>query len=397
MTSSSDEIQELFGLNKEEKLIDNFECFLVENIPILGKLYLTENFICFYSNLIFFNRNITIPINEVSKISLKMPNLEISLKNKINSNNKYSFTSKDNIQVIHDKIKSVYDSHKSDNSDNTNQNPDLGNSGNNTASTKPRSNEDSLNNINDLIEEIKFSPIEPDVDFEICRKIININPKDLFNKYHTKSSPETNYEKFCEWLGDHSNINISDWRKLENPDNSEFEKFERTESFSLSLSGVPFVDHSDVTKTLTYYIDKNGTYHINGISKSVGIPFADSFTISTKIEFHPCMNNTKTVFRTYVRTNFLKTIFVKPILISQTKKSYTEEVEKWLEFIEEKGDKILGDYISKEKEEESLKDKEKKNIKNGKLNSKMFISLGLLFLGISIILYILSHKNKKSS
>ena len=95
-------------------------------------------------------------------------------------------------------------------------------------------------------------------------------------------------------MGDHSNINISDWRKLENPDNSEFEKFERTESFSLSLSGVPFVDHSDVTKTLTYYIDKNGTYHINGISKSVGIPFADSFTISTKIEFHPCMNNTGT-------------------------------------------------------------------------------------------------------
>ena len=34
----------------------------------------------------------------------------------------------------------------------------------------------------------------------------------------------------------------------------------------------------------------------------------------------------------------------KIALISQGKKSYNQEVEKWLKFITEKGDKIEGDY-----------------------------------------------------
>ena len=118
--------------------------------------------------------------------------------------------------------------------------------------------------------------------------------------------------------------------------------------YSLSLHGVPLVDHSEVSKILTYYIDKDGTYYISGSSKSEGIPFADSFTIETKIELHPYYEGNKTVFRTYVRTNFLKSIFLKNLLISQTKKTYTEEINKWLEFIVEKGEKIEGDYIYKE-------------------------------------------------
>ena len=37
------------------------------------------------------------------------------------------------------------------------------------------------------------------------------------------------------------------------------------------------------------------------------------------------------------------------MLISQTIKNYTEEINKWLEFIQEKGEKIEGDYVNKEK------------------------------------------------
>ena len=99
---------ELFNLNKEEKIIDAFDCFLIETFPVVGQLYLTEKNICFYSNLPFFNRNITIPLEEIKKLSLNNINIEMELKNKINSNSKYSFTFKENVQNYFEKIKTVY-------------------------------------------------------------------------------------------------------------------------------------------------------------------------------------------------------------------------------------------------------------------------------------------------
>ena len=387
---------ELFNLNKEEKIIDAFDCFLIETFPVVGQLYLTEKNICFYSNLPFFNRNITIPLEEIKKLSLNNINIEIELKNKINSNSKYSFTFKENVQNYFEKIKTVYDSYTNKKNE-KNKSPDI--------SKK-----------SEIIEKIEFGPIDPEEDFEVCKKIININPKYLFNKCHTKEFPETNYEKYYEWVGNHSNIKLSDWEKVED---SEKEKFKRTESFSLSLEGVPFVDHSDVVKTTHYYIDKKGTYHLEGNSRSEfvdhsdvvktthyyidkkgtyhlegnsrseGIPFADCFTIKNKMEFYPYDNNTKTVFRTYVRTNFLKSTFVKPILISQTKKSYTEEIEKWLDFIQEKGLTVEGDYAYEEKVENFPEDKNK----NIKKKNYIFVAIFLLIFSI-LMAYIFSNKRK---
>ena len=173
----------------------------------------------------------------------------------------------------------------------------------------------------------------------------------MLEKYYTKKFSETSYEKYLEWVGDHSNIKISEWEKIEDETNPEKkEKFKNTKKFSLALHGVPLVDHSEVSKTSTYYIKNDGTYIIEGSSKSEGIPYADNFTIETKIELYPYNRGNKTAFRTYVRTNFLKaTYFFDNILISQAKKSYTEEINKWHEFIQEKCEKIIGNYIYKEK------------------------------------------------
>lgn len=364
---------ELFSLNKEEKILDAFDCFLIETFPIIGQLYLTEKNICFYSNLPFFKRNIIIPLKEIKKLGLNNINIELELKNKINSNSKHSFTFKENIPNYFEKIKAVYDSY---------------------TSKKIEQNKSSdSSKTSEIKEKIKFSSIDSEEDYEVCKKIININPKDLFNKCHTKQSPETNYEKYYEWVGNHSNIKMSDWEKEEDP---EKEKFKRTESFSLSLEGVPFVDHSDVVKTTHYYIDKNGIYHLEGDSRSEGIPFADCFTIKNKMEFYPYNNNTKTVFRPYVRTNFLKNTFVKSILVSQTKKSYTEEIEKWLDFIKEKGIEVEGDYVYEEKVENLPKDKNK-NItkKNYIINEKnvIFIAIFLMIFSLSMTI-IFSNKSK---
>ena len=223
-------------------------------------------------------------------------------------------------------------------------------------SIKSKKSEDVRNKINflnknDIIEEeeIKFNPIDEDLDYEICRKIININPKNFFEKYLTSAYPETSYQKYYEWVGDYTEINVQDWEKIENPENPEIEKFKKIETYCLALRGVPLINKSNVNKTLYYWKDKDGTYYIKTSSRSQGVPLSDCFLVETTLEFHPYMNNTKTVFRTYVRTVMLKSTLFKSTLISQGKKSYNQEVTKWLQFIEEKGDKIEGDYVYKPK------------------------------------------------
>ena len=409
MTSiDKDQVHDLFGLDKNEKVIENYNCFLVETLPIIGQLYITENHICFYSNLFFFNRNITIPLSDITKLNFNSPNIEIDIKNAKNEIEKYTFTSNENIQIIHDKIKSSISLLKLDSKEIDN----LSMYSKKTAdSSEFSSKEISLNN---EIEEIKFTEIGED-DYEVCKKIINITPKDLFNKYYTNAFPETCFEKYYEWVGDHSNVKISDWEKIEDNENNEIEKYKKTENFSLSLHNVPMVDHSEISKTLTYFVEANGIYKIHNSSKNEGIPFADCFTIEANTELYPYMNGTKTVYRTYVRTNFLQSTFFKGLISSQTKTSYTEEINKWLEFIQEKGEHIEGDYVLKEKEldqnkndnkenEEKNKDnKDKKSMENVDINKlyeklskkldKKTISIIVLILAI-IIAYFIYIKNR---
>ena len=431
-----EEIYELFNINKEEKISEEFDCFLVETFPIIGKLYLTNDHILFHSNLFFINKTISIPLNEIIRLELNNMNIEIESKNKEEKdlNKQYKFYSNNDIHIIYNKIKSIISKSSSDLdtfSRTTSCSSDLSSSLGSTS-------KDNLIIVEkeEINEEINFKPLEPDVDYEICKKIIVISPKDLFDKYYTNKFPETSYGKYLEWVGDHSNIKISDWEKIENGSENpgkgieKIQKYRNSEKFSLILHGVPLVDHSEVSKNSIYYIEKDGTYIIESSSKSEGIPYAKNFSIETKIELYPYHRGNKTIFRTYIRTNILKTTYLfDNVLISQSKKSYTEETNKWLEFIQEKGEKIIGDYEFKEKiiknpsekfednkhnihinidENEKLicikkEDKNKiindndykvnEKINNYKFSKKLILLVGLL--SILIVIYFLWNKARK--
>ena len=469
MSDSQEQVRNLFNLNKEEKILDDFGCSITETIPIPGRLYLTEHYICFGSNLFGFNKKYSIAFNEIIELRLKKANIEI--ESKINSKKKFSFTSFTDIQIVYKRIKSMCRSYNenistsisdnknkeeiipillSDSEDSDDESEEIitgktcssskktNSSNDNSPKSNNNINVDKLNNINNtsqnLInslndnnilnelkkskttkdnigenlkneeiintntntnintnvkrkkssssikskksegenspnkkdsniieeEEIKFNPIDEDQDYEICRKIVNLSPKDFFEKYQTNSFPETSYKKYYEWIGDYTEINVPDWEKIENPENPGIEKFQRIETFCLALRGVPLINKSNVIKTLKYWIDKDGTYYIKTSSKSQGVPLSDCFLVETTLEFHPYMNNTKTVFRTYVRTNIVKSTLFRGALISQGRKTYTQEINKWFQFIEEKGDKIEGDYVYKpKKRKNSFGDKHK--------------------------------------
>ena len=488
MSDSQEKVRNLFNLKREEKILDDFGCSLSEKLPIPGRLYLTEHYICFDSNIFVFNRKYSIGFNEL--ISLKKKKSNIEVKTKSCKKNKFIFSSFADINIVYKRIKSMCrsynetfpsdnsetkgkevinpillsDSEDSDDDDNDyiiktedssgskknsldssfnessaisqieNKSEDITNatfsnsnnniivlSNNNTEvkinllSSKTmndlslnddlegemanNTNDNTMNSnagrkkssklltnkinspkrkefINSNIiedEEIIFNPIDQDIDFEICRKIIDICPKQFFEKYFTNNYPETSYKRYYEWVGDYTEINVPNWEKIENPENPEIEKFQRIETFCLALHGVPLINKSNVIKTLTYWVNKEGIYYIKTTSKSRGVPLSDNFLVETTLEFHPYMNNTKTVFRTFVRTIILKSTLFKYALISQSKKSYEQEITKWLQFIGENGEKIEGDYVYKPKKRKNSFGEKHKALSHGieKENSQM--------------------------
>ena len=62
----------MFNLPKNEEVCDDFNCSLNDKINYLGRMYLTENYICFYIGLIASDKGkIKILIEDIIKISKK--------------------------------------------------------------------------------------------------------------------------------------------------------------------------------------------------------------------------------------------------------------------------------------------------------------------------------------
>jgi hypothetical protein len=69
MTSSQTQVRELFSLPKKEVIFDDFGCAYNSGILHTGRMYLTENYICFYSSIMGITKKVIIPLNDVSKVT----------------------------------------------------------------------------------------------------------------------------------------------------------------------------------------------------------------------------------------------------------------------------------------------------------------------------------------
>lgn len=88
-------MRELFALPKKEVIFDDFGCAYRGGILHHGRMYLTENYICFYSSLVGMNKKIIIPIGDITKLT-KTKTLGMIKSIKIAQqgiNKNYSFTS----------------------------------------------------------------------------------------------------------------------------------------------------------------------------------------------------------------------------------------------------------------------------------------------------------------
>ena len=97
------EMHRLFkDLPENEKVIDDYSCALAKEILIQGRLYLTQNWLCFYSNIFTIENKLTIPFAQVTAVTKERTALVIPNAITISTNTaKYGFSSFVSRDIVH--------------------------------------------------------------------------------------------------------------------------------------------------------------------------------------------------------------------------------------------------------------------------------------------------------
>ena len=404
-TESQDSVRSLFSLPSEEKIFDDFGCSLVDGLSYHGRIYLTENFICFNSNILGIKTKSVIPFFEIKEIKKVNNTIEILLNSKTKKSKQIfsSFTNfevaykrikmvcrnylakvnkkdKDNVSEISKKISAIIlsDSERSDDDDesdvddnnistgsgsaNDNGNKKVSNVSSGNEKTHSRSSSaysiknpydkdfpNSPRNNSDNVTEsvINFQEIEEN-QYIAIKHVIDMPVDEVFKKYYgNPSETQCSTLTFYSTLSDHSDIKVTNWEKKQNECTSTTEISQRVLTFYVKVEGIPLIDHSDCTKTQQLTIFKENSKHpelkyvIRGTSISSGVPYASYFTIEDQEELYSYMNGTKTVLRVIYWNKLIKSTLFKSVILNSTKRVYPEEAGNFINFIKCNGDSII--------------------------------------------------------
>ena len=69
-------VRELFDLKPTEQIFDDFSC--KEGALSSGRMYITENYLCFFRSMIGFSKKIKIQWTDITKIEVKSSSIRIT-------------------------------------------------------------------------------------------------------------------------------------------------------------------------------------------------------------------------------------------------------------------------------------------------------------------------------
>jgi hypothetical protein len=91
--NSQQVVRNLFGLSEEEDVLDDFSCALRKAVFIHGRLFCTDNFLCFYANILGFKTKQVIPFKEVKAIRKQKNSISNCIEVKCANGKSYFFGS----------------------------------------------------------------------------------------------------------------------------------------------------------------------------------------------------------------------------------------------------------------------------------------------------------------
>lgn len=114
----SDKNKEMHRLFKDlpdsEKIIDDYSCALAKEILIQGRLYVSQNWLCFYSNIFTIENKLIVPFSHVTALTKERTALVIPNAITISANNiKYGFSSFVARDIVHTVLMQIWQNSRS--------------------------------------------------------------------------------------------------------------------------------------------------------------------------------------------------------------------------------------------------------------------------------------------
>ena len=373
---------------KSEYITEMFECEL-ENYGE-GKLYLTQNFICFNST-INYSKKLPLLMSDIDSIKFQKDKIILTTDVKCYESNIFIFSFKDpNIKEIYQTIKKrltsknkiemniqnkiknfsyykIFSQNETNNSNEEEKNDNYSNEVSFTQEFPTRLNvflyrKKETKQTNNFNIDLKYFPIpflnlsEIKDKFESKKMtVLNYSAEKLFNTFifgsgdFTKDKlTQVNYYKTLE---DHFDISEENWNFDE-----EKKEYLKKVYFKLKLSGIPFINESSVCSILHYKPEKN-KFIFKSISTSKGVPMCDSFQVVDIKEIYP-INENSCVMKFTGYNEFIQNCFLKNIINQTSYKTFQENEKTWCNFLKNNG--VVIENFDEEKIEKLMKEKQLK-------------------------------------
>ena len=373
---------------KGEYITEMFECEL-DNYGE-GKLYLTQNFICFNST-INYSKKLPLLMSDIDSIKFQKDKIILTTDVKCYESNIFIFSFKDpNIKEIYQTIKKrltsknkiemniqnkiknfsyykIFSQNETNNSNEEEKNDNYSNEVSFTQEFPSRLNvflyrKKETKQTNNLNIDLKYFPIpflnlsEIKDKFESKKMtVLNYSAEKLFNTFifgsgdFTKDKlTQVNYYKTLE---DHFDISEENWNFDE-----EKKEYLKKVYFKLKLSGIPFINESSVCSILHYKPEKN-KFIFKSISTSKGVPMCDSFQVVDIKEIYP-INENSCVMKFTGYNEFIQNCFLKNIINQTSYKTFQENEKTWCNFLKNNG--VVIENYDEEKIEKLMKEKQLK-------------------------------------
>mmetsp|Transcript_11395 Transcript_11395/g.22356 ORF Transcript_11395/g.22356 Transcript_11395/m.22356 type:complete len:401 (-) Transcript_11395:768-1970(-) len=306
--SSQQVVRYLFSLPDEEDVLDDFSCALKRKISIHGRLFCTDNYLCFYANILGFKTKQVIPFKEVVSIK-KHKGMSNTIEIACTNGKSYFLNSFIRAQ---DAFQFIYSLWRNSGYFND-ENDDVGNWSDTEENAQEEEEKNSIlslpaDDIGDAVETFKG--------------IIPVSPQKFFDLFFAEEAVYP-FNAYCVNRGD-TELEITNW-----VENEELGGYTREMKFRTKINGPSIGPKSTRCHRVQNYKFLNNSLVIKTSSKALDVPYSSYFLVEDEWVITEVAPD-KSLFRTSVYVNFLKSTIFKGKIESRTHADVAKDVEAWV-------------------------------------------------------------------
>lgn len=379
--SSQQVVRKLFSLAEEEDVLDDFSCALLKKVLIHGRLFCTDNYICFYANIMGFKTKQVIPFREVTAIKRHKGSISNYIEVECTNKKCYYFGS---FLRRNEAFSFIYNLWR--NSGYCDEDQDTGYWSDNE--DPPQMEEEK--------EGITMLPVDDTGDtYETLKVIIPISPQKFFELFIADGAVFS-FEDHCRLRGD-TEIETTPWAE-----NEDLGGHSREIKFRTKINGPSIGPKTTRCHRAQVYKWEDSTLILKSSNKALDVPYSSYFVVEDEWNISE-VGPDKSILKCTCTVNFLKATMFKGTIESRTKTDVTRDVEGWLRAARSK---CLGEAQSSQEEEKQVhqlakyeevdlkayRDKVQKTVPASKgLNSLMLLN----FLCIVLLIFYLRHLHSR--